>query len=417
MHRRARLTTLWTALALAVALTACGDTPAREATTAATQPAGTGGAATATSTAPTAAPAARAAVRLTRVGDFDGPVYVTQAPGDPSRLFIVEQAGRIRVIRNGRTLPAPFLDVSGRITSGGEQGLLSVAFAPDYADSGRLYVDYTDQDGDTRVVEYRRGASPDRADPGSARQVLFQQQPESNHNGGLLLFGPDGKLYVGFGDGGGGNDQHGARGNAQDLGTWLGKLLRIDPRPSGGRPYSVPADNPFAGRAGARPEIWSWGLRNPWRFSFDRATGDLTIGDVGQNAIEEIDFARRAGAGAGAGDNFGWRPYEGRSRIFPRERPRDVVFPVLEYRHDGGGCSVTGGYVVRDRRLPALNGRYLYADFCQDTLRTARLRPGSATQRGTLGPRVAGVTSFGEDLAGRVYVVAQSGPVYRIDPR
>ncbi|HST39258.1 MAG TPA: PQQ-dependent sugar dehydrogenase, partial [Conexibacter sp.] len=381
MHRRARLTTSLTAIALAVALAACGDTPARESTTAttartaATQPSETA-TGTATGTGATATPAARAAVKLTRVGSFDGPVYVTQAPGDPSRLFVVEQAGRIRVIRNGRTLPTPFLDVSDRIASGGEQGLLSVAFAPDYADSGRFYVDYTDRAGDTRVVEFRRGASADRADAGSARQVLFQEQPESNHNGGLLLFGPDGKLYIGFGDGGGGNDQHGARGNAQELGTWLGKLLRIDPRASGGRPYSVPADNPFVGRSGVRPEIWSWGLRNPWRFSFDRATGDLTIGDVGQNAVEEIDFVRRSGAGAGAGVNFGWRPWEGRSRLFPRERAPGAVFPVLEYRHDRGGCSVTGGYVVRDRRIPALAGRYLYADFCQSALRTARLRPG-----------------------------------------
>lgn len=410
MHRRASLTSLCTAVALAFALTACGDTPASE-TRATTAPAPIEGGTT------EAATPARTGVRLTRVGRFDGPVFVTQAPGDASRLFVVEQEGRIRVIRDGKTLKAPFLDLTDRVKSGGEQGLLSVAFAPDYAQSGRLYADYTDENGNTRVVEFRRGSSPDRADRGSARQVLFQQQPESNHNGGLLLFGPDDKLYVGLGDGGGGYDQHGRVGNGQNLGTWLGKLLRIDPVASGGKPYSVPADNPFVGRSGAKPEIWSWGLRNPWRFSFDRANGDLTIGDVGQDEVEEIDFARRAGAGAGAGVNFGWRAWEGTNRIDRRQNPRGTVFPVLEYRHSGGGCSVTGGYVVRDPRLPSLAGRYLYADFCKSPLLSAVLRPARATARRALGLDVPAVTSFGEDEAGRIYVVSQTGPVYRLDPR
>jgi hypothetical protein len=420
VERRARQASHWTAsaAALALALAACGDTPARETTPSERQ--GDGGQAT---TSAQAGPARRrGGVRLTRIGRFDAPVYVTQAPGDPTRLFVVEQEGRIRVVRNGRTVTAPFLDISDRVVSGGEQGLLSVAFAPDYAQSGLFYVDYTDRDGDTRVVEFSRGASPDRADLGSARQILFQSQPESNHNGGLLLFGPDDLLYIGLGDGGGGYDQHGRIGNGQDLGTWLGKLLRIDPRASGGRPYSVPSDNPFAGRAGARPEIWSWGLRNPWRFSFDRANGDLTIGDVGQDEVEEIDFVRATGAtgaGPGAGVNFGWRGWEGTNRIDRALSPRGAVFPVLEYRHDDGGCSVTGGYVVRDPRLPSLAGRYLYADFCQSPIRSARLRPGRgrATDRRATGLDVPGVTSFGEDLAGRVYVVSQTGPVYRLDPR
>ncbi|MDO8209486.1 sorbosone dehydrogenase family protein [Conexibacter sp. CPCC 206217] len=399
-------------VALGFLLTACGDTPASQTTTAAREDGG------GQTTSAQAAPAARSGVRLTRIGSFDGPVYVTQAPGDRSRLFVVEQEGRIRVIRNGRTLKAPFLDLTDRVRSGGEQGLLSVAFAPDYQRSGRFYVDYTDRDGDTRVVEFRRGATPDRANRGSARQVLFQDQPESNHNGGLLLFGPDDKLYIGFGDGGGGYDHHGPIGNGQNLRTWLGKLLRIDPRASGGRPYSVPADNPFVGRAGVRPEIWSWGLRNPWRFSFDRSTGDLTIGDVGQDRIEEVDFVSAGRApGPGAGVNFGWRAWEGTSRNDRRQSPRGVVFPVLEYNHDDGGCSVTGGYVVRDPRLPALDGRYVYADYCQTPLRSARLQVGRATDARPLGLDVPGVTSFGEDLAGRVYVVAQSGPVYRLDPR
>lgn len=350
---------------------------------------------------------------LTRVGTYESPVYVAQAPGDRTRLFVVEQGGRILVRRGGRTLSTPFLDIRSKVVSGGEQGLLSMAFAPDYATSGRFYVDYTDRNGDTRVVEYRRGGSPDRANPGSARQVLFQNQPESNHNGGLLLFGPDGLLYVGLGDGGGGGDEHGPIGNAQNLGTWLGKILRIDPRAGGGKPYRVPADNPFVGRSGARPEIYSWGLRNPWRFSFDRKTGDIAIGDVGQDELEEIDFRRR---GRARGVNFGWRAFEGTRRYDPDLRVSGAVGPVLEYPRSGG-CSVTGGYVIRDARLPSLAGRYVYGDFCEGRLLSARLREGGATARRSLGLRVPSLSSFGEDNAGRVYAVSLDGPVYRLDPR
>ncbi len=352
-------------------------------------------------------------MKLTRVGSFDSPVFVTQPRGERRRLFVVEQGGTIRVVRDGRALERPFLDVSDRVVSGGEQGLLSMAFAPDYAESGRFYVYYTDRDGDTRVVEYRRGSSPDRADPGSARQVLFQSQPESNHNGGLLLFGPDGLLYVGLGDGGGGGDQHGRVGNAQNLGTLLGKILRIDPRPAGGDPYRVPGDNPFVGRAGAKPAIWSWGLRNPWRFSFDRATGALAIGDVGQDAFEEVSFVRR---GDGRGANFGWRAWEGNSRYDADLTVASHVRPALTYGR-ARGCSVTGGYVIRDPRLPALGGRYVYGDFCEGRLRTARLRPGGASAQSSLGLRVGSLSSFGEDDRGRVYVVSLAGPVYRLDPR
>lgn len=403
VHGRVRITSLLTAAALGVGLAACGDTTAEQAQTGPVS-------------GPDATPAQRgSAIGLTRMGRFDQPVYVTQAPGDRRRLFVVEQEGRIRVVRDGRTLRAPFLDISGRVKSGGEQGLLSVAFAPDYAQSGRLYVDYTNRAGNSEVVEFRRGANADRADAGSGRLVLSQAQPEANHNGGLLLFGPDRLLYIGFGDGGGGFDQHGRIGNAQNLGTLLGKLLRIDPRESGGRPYTVPADNPFVGRAGARPEIWSWGLRNPWRFSFDRRTGDLNIGDVGQERVEEIDFVSRAN-GAGRGANFGWREWEGTNRVDRSLRVANAVPPVLEYGRSGG-CSVTGGYVVRDPRLPALQGRYVYADYCAGKLLTARLRTPRATDRRALGLQVPSPTSFGEDLAGRVYVVSQQGPVYRLDPR
>jgi glucose/arabinose dehydrogenase len=353
-------------------------------------------------------------VKLTKVGTFSAPVYVVQPRGERRRLFVVEQGGRIRVVRDGRVLERPFLDISSKVVSGGEQGLLSVAFAPDYTRSGRFYVDYTDVSGDTRIVEYRRGSSPDRADPGSARQVLFQDQPEANHNGGLLLFGPDDLLYVGMGDGGGGYDQHGSIGNAQSLGTLLGKILRIDPRPAGGRPYRIPSDNPFVGRRGAKPAIYAWGLRNPWRFSFDRATGDLAIGDVGQDTIEEVDFMRRGDA---QGANFGWRAWEGTRRVDSGLRVASHVPPVLEYGREDGGCSVTGGYVIRDPRLPALRGRYVYGDFCVGRLLTAKLRLGGVSARGSLGLRVAALSSFGEDDRGRVYAVSLNGPVYRLDPR
>jgi glucose/arabinose dehydrogenase len=340
---------------------------------------------------------------------------VTAPPGDRRRVFVVEQEGRIRVVRGGRILRRPFLDIAGRVSAGGERGLLSVAFAPDYARSRRFYVYYTDNDGHTRVVEYRR-ATPDRANPGSARLVLFQRQPEANHNGGLVVFGPDRLLYIGLGDGGGADDQHGSRGNGQDLGTLLGKILRIDPRPAGGRPYRIPRSNPFLGRAGARGEIYSYGLRNPWRFSFDRRTGDLSIGDVGQGAIEEVDFVRR---GRGRGANFGWRPFEGRRRNFENENAPGHVPPVLQLSHDAGNCSITGGYVVRDRRLRGLFGRYVYGDFCVGRIRSARLRIPSARDFGTVRGlrRVPSLSSFGEDALGRVYVTSLDGPVYRIVPR
>lgn len=341
-------------------------------------------------------------------------MYVAQPRGERRRLFVVEQGGRIRVVRDGRVLSRPFLDISSQVVSGGEQGLLGLAFAPDYARSGRFYVNYTDRAGDTRIVEYRRGSSPDRANPGSARQLIFQDQPESNHNGGQLAFGPDGFLYIGLGDGGGGGDQHGPIGNAQNLGTLLGKILRIDPRPTGRRPYRIPGDNPFAKQSGAKPAVWAWGLRNPWRFSFDRATGDLTIGDVGQDEVEEIDFRRR---GTGRGANFGWRAWEGTRRVDPGVPVRDHVAPALEYTHARGGCSVTGGYVVRDGRLPSLAGRYVYGDFCAGNLLTARLRQDGASGRRALGLHVGSLSSFGEDDRGRVYVTSLDGPVYRLDPR
>ena len=352
-------------------------------------------------------------VRLVSIGGFDSPVHVTAPPADERRVFVVEQEGRIMVVRGGRKLAEPFLDIRSRIAAGGERGLLSMAFAPDYARTGRFYVYYTDNEGHTRVVEYRR-ATEDRADPGSAREVLFQRQPEPNHNGGLLLFGPDGLLYVGLGDGGGGGDRHGPRGNAQNLGTWLGKLLRIDPRASGGRPYRVPASNPFVSRRGARPEVYAYGLRNPWRFSFDRATGDLTVADVGQEEIEEVSFRRR---GRGRGANFGWRVFEGRRRYAPGESAPGAVAPVIQRRHSQGSCSITGGVVVRDRALRSLFGRYVFSDICDGRILSSRLSGRGASRVRTTGLRTDSPSSFGEDARGRVYVASLGGRVYRLSAR
>jgi glucose/arabinose dehydrogenase len=347
------------------------------------------------------------ALHLVRVGTFDSPVYVTSPPGDARRVMVVEQGGTIRVVRGGRKLAQPFLDIRSRVVSGGEQGLLSMAFARDYASSHRFWVYFTNRNGDEEIDELR-AASRDRADPGSAKRILLQADSEDNHNGGQLQMGPDGYLYAGLGDGGGANDQHGARGNGQNLGTLLGKIIRITPRSVGG--YSIPKSNPFVGRAGARGAIYSYGLRNPWRFSFDRATGDIVIGDVGQNAIEEIDFRER---GTAKGVNFGWRPWEGRRRNFNEPAP-GAVFPQLTESHDDGWCSITGGYVVRDRSLGSLYGRYVYGDYCKGQLRSVKLSQSSARGDRALPLRtIPSLSSFGEDARGRVYVASLSGPVYR----
>ncbi|MEO6496769.1 MAG: PQQ-dependent sugar dehydrogenase [Solirubrobacteraceae bacterium] len=360
-------------------------------------------------TSGTAAPEARAAagVRLTTIGNFDSPLLVTAPRGDQRRIFVVEQGGTIRVVRGGRKRAEPFLDIRNLVTAGGEQGLLGLAFAPDYATTRRFYVYYTARDGSQNVVAYR-AQTRDRADAGSARRVLRMADSEGNHNGGNLVFGPDRLLYIGTGDGGGGDDQHGARGNAQNLRSLLGKILRIDPRKRGGAPYRTPSSNPFVGRG--RAEIYAYGLRNPWRFSFDRTNDALIIGDVGQNAVEEIDYAAR---GEARGANYGWRPFEGNDRNFDEPAP-GAIAPVITHTHDAGFCSITGGVVVRDPNLPALRGRYVYGDVCQNRLWGARLAPRRATGLGPLAVReVSNVVSFGEDARGRVYVVSLNGPVYR----
>ena len=304
------------------------------------------------------------ALSLQSVGGYSEPVYVTSDPGDPDRLFIVERAGRIVLKTPTRT--STFTNLTPLVESGyQERGLLSMAFAPDFATSRLLYVYYTGKDaGSIHIAELR--ASGDVADRATLRNVLTIPHPSyPNHNGGQLQFGPDGYLYIGTGDGGGGGDPFE---NAQSTGSLLGKILRIDPRRSGTQPYTVPADNPFVGSA-ARPEIWSLGLRNPYRFSFDRVTGALTVGDVGQGDWEELDFSPSPTAGRGV--NFGWDCREGRHPFESTGCPAGGLSdPVFEYSHSNGGCAITGGYVVRDPGLEELAGRYVYADYCNGEIRS-----------------------------------------------
>ncbi len=359
------------------------------------------------------AAAARRPVRLLRLGEFSEPTYLAAPRGD-RRRFVVERGGRIKIVKGKRVLDEPFLDITGEVSTGGESGLLSMAFAPDYPGSGRFYVYYTDRQGYITIAQYRRsGGNPDRADADSRRTVIRVAHPRFNHKGGQIQFGPDGRLYAAFGDGGGGGDPDD---NAQDLSALLGKVIRIDPKPGGG--YSIPRDNPLRSRSGARGEIFAYGLRNPYRFSFDGRTGALTIGDVGQDAVEEIDYvpgrgAKRAPRG---GTNFGWDVWEGRSR-YEDGRAAGHVPPVINHSQDGGYCSIIGGYVIRDGTLGrGWTGRYVYGDYCNPVIRVARLRRGSAPNRGT-SLRVPGLVSFGEDGRGRVYAVSLNGPVYRIGVR
>jgi glucose/arabinose dehydrogenase len=351
-------------------------------------------------------------VRLLRVGNFDEPTYLTAPRGDSFR-FVVERGGRIVVVKGGRTLRQPFLDISDLVTTGGESGLLSMAFAPDYRQSGLFYVYYTDQQGYPTIAQYRRSqGNPDQADPNSRGTTMRVEHHRFNHKGGQIQFGPDGMLYAAFGDGGGGGDPDE---NAQNLGRILGKMVRIAPREAGG--YTVPDDNPFVNRSGARGEIYAYGLRNPYRFSFDRRTGDLTIGDVGQDAVEEIDYVPgRSGRPPRGGYNFGWDVFEGRDR-FEGGTARGHVPPVIAHSQDGGFCSIIGGYVIRDRALGrGWNGRYVYGDYCNSRVRLARPRRGSAPTRGTA-LRVPELVSLGEDGRGRIYAVSLNGPVYRIGRR
>jgi len=347
-------------------------------------------------------------VKLTPVARVDHATAMAVRAGD-SALYVNEQVGKVRAVRDGTLDPEPVLDLTATISAGGERGLLGIAFAPD---GKHVYVDYTNLDGNTRVDEYAmRGTS---ADPQSRRELLAIEQPQPNHNGGQLTFDAGGLLYIGMGDGGAGGDVgpgHVPGGNAQSTDTLLGKILRIDPRPAGKRPYSIPPGNPFADGKSGRPEIWAYGLRNPWRFSFDDKTGDLWIADVGQDKWEEIDFVR---AGTGAGDNFGWNRLEGK-HAFTGQPPPGAIAPIFEYGHDGGACSITGGFVYRGAHIPALVGAYLYADFCAGDVHALRFDGSKVTAEGELGLHAAQISSFGRDGAGELYVVSQEQGLLRID--
>lgn len=340
------------------------------------------------------------------VSGLENPVYVTNAGDGTGRLFVVEQAGTIRIIREGKLLPRPFLDIRSRVISGGELGLLSVAFHPQYTRNGRFFINYT-ADGEnlrTVIAEYRVSSDPNVAET-TERVLLRIAQPFRNHNGGLNRFGPDGMLYIGMGDGGSGGDP---MNNGQRLDTLLGKLLRLNV--DGDSPYGVPRDNPFVGRAGAREEIWAYGLRNPWRFAFDREGGRLFLADVGQNRWEEIDIIEKGG-------NYGWRIMEGAHCFNPSEgcATGGLQRPIAEYGRELG-CSVTGGYVYRGQRVRALLGRYLFADYCSGRIWTLRENGGRWVME-SLRDTELSVSSFGEDQAGEIYVVDHRGAVYQIVPR
>jgi glucose/arabinose dehydrogenase len=340
-----------------------------------------------------AAPSRHAALHLQLVTDgFASPTYVAAAPGEPGNLYLVEQPGRIRVLAGGRLRATPFLDIRSRVRSGGEQGLLSVAFDPAYRRNHVFYVNYTDRNGDTRVVRFRARGS--RAVLSSAKQLLFVRQPYANHNGGQLQFGPDRQLYVGMGDGGSAGDPEN---RAQNLSSRLGKLLRTS--------------------LTARRPVWrmaAYGLRNPWRFSFDRANGDLYIGDVGQGDWEEIDYRTRAQLTRRW--NFGWPLYEGNHHFKdgPFSRAAPYVPPVAEYSHDGGSCSITGGYVYRGRAIPSFRGRYIYGDYCSGAVWSLRISGGRAADVRREPISVPGLSSFGQDGAGELYAVSQNGRVSKL---
>ena len=341
------------------------------------------------------------------VKGLQSPLYLTHAGDGSGQLFVVEQPGMIRVIAQGILQDKPFLDISNRVLSGGERGLLGLAFHPNHRRNGRFFVNYTRRDdGATVLAEYRRqGLSPQAST--EERTLMVVPQPYANHNGGMVAFGPDGFLYIGRGDGGSGGDPQNRAQNPSEL---LGKILRIDV--DGPPPYAIPSDNPFA-RAGGRPEIFAFGVRNPWRFSFDRDTGALWLADAGQDKWEEIDLVTRGG-------NYGWRIMEGKHCFRPEKdcQVAGLIMPVSEYGHDQGRCSVTGGYVYRGRNLSALRGSYLFGDYCSGELFAFSAGNGAAADSEPRVLRKSGIkiSSFGEDEAGEVYVVDHRGGLYRLSP-
>lgn len=343
------------------------------------------------------------------------PVFMTAAPADSTRYFVVEQGGLIRILNSFDGVPRanPFLSVQNLISTGGERGLLGMAFDPNYGTNRRFYIFYTNSSGNLVIARYLVSTSnPDLADTSSAVILKTITHPNSNHNGGMLAFGPDGCLYAGTGDGGGSGDPDG---NGQNPSTLLGKILRLDPTSNTGDACTNNVTNPFAS-GGGLPEVWSLGLRNPWRFSFDRLTGALYIGDVGQDRREEVDVV--LGANAGRGLNFGWNIMEGFLCFNPPSgcNTSGLTLPILDYTHDNGACSVTGGYVYRGTLIPSVAGTYFYADFCAGFVRSFQL------QNGALGPQTVWpllspggqITSFGEDAQGELYIVTQGGGLFRI---
>ena len=364
---------------------------------------------------------------------FTRPVHITHAGDGSGRLFVVEQTGRIYILLNGNKISTPFLDIHDRVQAqGGEQGLLSVAFPPGFGTTrDHFYVYYTRSNGDNQVSRFRLGETPDVADPASEQLILLLPHPTyQNHNGGQLFFGPDGYLYIGVGDGGGGGDPFE---NAQNPGSLLGKLLRIDVEPdapvvpsdspykaylplmarSDGPAYSIPPDNPFVGQPGYRPEIWALGLRNPWRFSFDRNTDDLYIGDVGQSKWEEIDFQL---ASSGGGENYGWDNLEGLVCYEPASgcNTSGMTPPVHVYPHGSTECSVTGGFVYRGSSFPTMQGIYFYGDYCSGKIWGLQRNLGNWENQLLNNGDQTQITSFGEDQSGELYLTTLSGAVYQV---
>jgi glucose/arabinose dehydrogenase len=358
-------------------------------------------------------------VRLSlRASGLSAPVFVTSAKDGTGRLFIVEQGGRIRIYKNGAVQGTPFLSITSQVSKGSEQGLLGLAFHPDFATNRKLYVNFTDVNGDTIIRQYRTSSTnPNVVATSSAVTILKVAQPYDNHNGGMLAFGPDGYLYIGLGDGGSGGDP-GNRAQSKD--TLLGKILRIDVNGTTSTTrYRNPSSNPFVGVPG-RDEIWQFGLRNPWRFSFDRANGNLWIGDVGQDAWEEVDRAVRTSSGAGRGVNWGWRVLEGFHCYNPSTGCSSTgkTMPVLEYDHGGGRCSVTGGYVYRGSAVPVLVGGYVFADFCSGEMWVINATSASPATRTLLLDTDATISSFGEGSTGELYVVDRgAGRLYQVVQR